>query len=499
MFSQSVQFFPSTEELARQVYYAAQIEAKNTVLDPTAGNGVLLDAVSEYKRQWDRVQTFAIEIDQELRFILQGKGHKVIGTDFLEYADPLKFDRIIMNPPFANGAEMVLKAWNQHLKDGGRLVSILNRETINNPFSGDRKALKALIEQYGNIKELGQAFKNAARKTDVEVIMIVLEKPKRTGFDFAGASFSHDEVTAEEFQANPLAHTSVIKNLVAKYKACEAIVVHRHETQDKLNFYLDGVSRRVYTGEREEEIELHVLQDLSSEIAELKSRFWNTVFDKTELIKKATSSFRQKFTDYTAQQRTMEFSEQNIVEMLSMFFLNREEIMNDCIIDVFDKATGFHEKNCIHKEGWKTNKSFKLNKRIIHPDGVEFCKIMQTIRVGWSRQSFLDDLDKVLCWISGQSIDNPDFVGTYKAIETFCNTVYSRKPERSPLDAAFFRSNAQWAAQPRLSYTDQFESTFFKIRIYKKGTMHLDFKDLYLLDDFNLAAAKGKRWIGADY
>jgi Domain of unknown function (DUF4942)/Methyltransferase small domain len=477
MFETALQFFPSTDEVASEVFREAGIKLKMSVCDPTAGNGVLLDKVLanfEYGYHGHKPKTYAIEIDQELRYILQGKGHKVIGTDFLEYAAPMKFDRIIMNPPFAKGAEMTLKAWS-HLKDGGRLVSILNAETLGNAFSGDRKALAALVLQYGHQKELGRAFLKAVRRANAEVVLIVLNKPEKTKtWDFSD-SFTHDQVEAEEFKANPLAHTNVIKNLVAKYKACELTLIERHETQSKLNFYLSGVSQRVYepNRDRDQDLELNLTRELTDEIMELKSRFWSTVFDKTELGKKATSSFREKFTEFSQQQQTMEFSEPNIIEMLSMFFLNREQIMNDCIIDAFDKATGFHEKNCIHREGWKTNKSYKLNKRIIHPDGVVWCKIFHNLSVGWHRQSFLDDLDKVLCWLSGQSTEDLDFVGTYKAIDTFC---------RSKRD-----------------YQQLFESTFFKIRVYKKGTMHLDFKDLYLLDDFNLAAAKGKKWLGADY
>jgi hypothetical protein len=170
----------------------------------------------------------------------------------------------------------------------------------------------------------------------------------------------------------------------------------------------------------------------------------------------------------------MEFSEQNIIEMLSMFFLNREQIMDDCLTEVFDIATGFHEKNKIYKEGWKTNKSYKLNKRIIHPNGVTFCPIFKRIEFKWHRcPSFFGDIDKVLCWLSGKSIDDPEFVTIGTAIQRFLDGT-------DPI-------------------TNKFESTFFLIRIYKKGTVHLDFKDLYLLDDFNLAAAKGKKWIGADY
>ena len=36
------------------------------------------------------------------------------------------------------------------------------------------------------------------------------------------------------------------------------------------------------------------------------------------------------------------------------------------------------------------------------------------------------------------------------------------------------------------------ESTYFKIRFFKKGTIHLTFKDRYLWQEFNYRAAKHK-------
>jgi hypothetical protein len=39
------------------------------------------------------------------------------------------------------------------------------------------------------------------------------------------------------------------------------------------------------------------------------------------------------------------------------------------------------------------------------------------------------------------------------------------------------------------------ESTFFKMRYFKKGTLHLEFKDADLWERFNITAAKGKNWL----
>ena len=40
------------------------------------------------------------------------------------------------------------------------------------------------------------------------------------------------------------------------------------------------------------------------------------------------------------------------------------------------------------------------------------------------------------------------------------------------------------------------ESRYFEIRFFKKGTVHLTFKDRHLWEQFNVTAAKGKAWLG---
>jgi len=39
------------------------------------------------------------------------------------------------------------------------------------------------------------------------------------------------------------------------------------------------------------------------------------------------------------------------------------------------------------------------------------------------------------------------------------------------------------------------ESTFFEIRYYMKGTLHLYFRDERLWNQFNILAAKGRNWL----
>ena len=43
------------------------------------------------------------------------------------------------------------------------------------------------------------------------------------------------------------------------------------------------------------------------------------------------------------------------------------------------------------------------------------------------------------------------------------------------------------------------ESEYFTAKAYQKGTLHITFKDLDIVRRFNLAAAKGKKWLPQDY
>ena len=43
--------------------------------------------------------------------------------------------------------------------------------------------------------------------------------------------------------------------------------------------------------------------------------------------------------------------------------------------------------------------------------------------------------------------------------------------------------------------TKKLDSKYFYLTFYKKGTAHLEFKDMNLLARFNIFAAKGKNWL----
>ena len=62
---------------------------------PNAGTGNLLDACKS--RGVKPADLFAIEIDLDFQKILREKGYNLIGSDFLMYSDPYRFDLWLMN------------------------------------------------------------------------------------------------------------------------------------------------------------------------------------------------------------------------------------------------------------------------------------------------------------------------------------------------------------------------------------------------------------------
>ena len=51
----------------------------------------------------------------------------------------------------------------------------------------------------------------------------------------------------------------------------------------------------------------------------------------------------------------------------------------------------------------------------------------------------------------------------------------------------------------RIGKTKNIECKFFNVTFYKKGTMHITFTNLDLLEKFNIYAARNRRWLPPNY
>lgn len=172
-------FFPTPKPVARKLHAYADIKRGMTVLEPSAGNGLLADAIREFNadNMIHNVQIDVIEKNYDLQEILRLKGYNLVATDFLEF-DEKKYDRIIMNPPFEKGQDIIhVRHAYDLLKPGGRLVAIMSGG-VKWGISSDKVEFRTFVDlRDGMMRELPEgSFKSAFMPTGVSTVMVVLEK-----------------------------------------------------------------------------------------------------------------------------------------------------------------------------------------------------------------------------------------------------------------------------------------------------------------------------------
>lgn len=434
------------------------------ILEPSAGKGNILDHLID-KYHTDSKNVACIELNPELRMILGSKKYRIVDADFLEYECDESFDLIIMNPPFRDGVEHLLKAWEIAQK---HVCCILNAETIRNPYTEKRELLLQLIQEHGRYEFHGEQFMDAENPTDVEIAIVWMEKPeKEKTVEFEG--FYEQEYTpkVEEFSENALASRNVIEALVAQYESAKQILVDIHEHNSRLKFYI----KNLYIEDKRETVRGTLQESLDT----LKIASWKYVFERTKIGRVTTSKFQKDFDAFSSSTQNMAFSVRNIMSVLELFLLNKNAILERCLLETFDAACAFHKDNKIHWEGWKTNSFYKCNRKIIMPYGITWDPKWNNWSDNWTKRDFFMDMDKVMCFLTGANLEG---------ITTIAEAVNNR--------VHFLNDNKH------IDHRGEFFATFFWIKFFKKGTIHIEFQDEDLWNKFNVRAAQGKNWLGAD-
>lgn len=170
-------FFPTPKPVVTKMLELADIEPGMRVLEPSAGKGDIADAIRDAG-----VEVDTVEIVPRLRDLLEAKGHKLVGDDFLKHNG--RYDRIVMNPPFERGQDIehVQRAFDL-LKPGGRVVAVMSEGAF---FRNDKKAtaFREWLESNGGTSEqMDAAFagSDAFRRTGVKTRLVTIDKADATG------------------------------------------------------------------------------------------------------------------------------------------------------------------------------------------------------------------------------------------------------------------------------------------------------------------------------
>lgn len=167
------QFFATPAPLAKRLVELADPASYDEILEPSAGQGDIVNAISAHCRPTEVACYELMPINQQ--FLLKIPCVNFLGDDFLKH-EGRTFDRIIANPPFTKNQDIqhIYKMW-ECLKEGGRIVTVasLHWKLSGNKVETDFR--KWLDKHDAEIIELeGGEFKESG--TNIKACIIILDK-----------------------------------------------------------------------------------------------------------------------------------------------------------------------------------------------------------------------------------------------------------------------------------------------------------------------------------
>lgn len=443
--------YPTPENVIAQMTWDLELNEK-TVLEPSAGLGDIADFCAG-----SGASVLTCEIVPELRTILSKK-YKVIADDFLTVtSDQIShIDYILMNPPFSADEKHVLHAW-EIAPEGCAIVSLCNFETLKNARYNNRQKLMTIIKDYGNSENLGDAFSTAERKTNVEIGLIKLFKPKRQSDSEFDGFFMDEE---EEEQFNGLQRYSLARDIVGRYVGAVKIFDEQLVSAQRMNdltssFFSSNIALSM-TSDKAQVTREEYKKDL-------QKAAWKYIFNEMKMDKFSTQGLRDDINLFVEKQTKIPFTMRNIFHMMQIVIGTQSQRMDKALLEVFDKLTAHYHDNRYNIEGWKTNSHYLVNEKFIMPYIAPQSRWGAYPDVNDRQSDIVDDFVKALCHLTGKD-------WTYD--DRFRCSVNTRE---NPLEWG------QW-----------FDFAFFSVKLYKKGTGHFKFKDRDVWATFNQHIARIK-------
>lgn len=476
------QFYPTPKSLAIKAFNKFKNQRITRLLEPQAGRGDLVDVVNELvSDRFTKVEVDCCEIDFQNQAILRAKKYRIVGHDFLSYRGACLYSHIFMNPPFATGVQHVLHAWK--LLFHGELVAILNSETIRNPFSKERRFLVDIIEQYGSVEFILEAFMSpdTQRKTMVEVAIVHLEKQSNFKAEFIdslkkekmGESDISDDIAVPKDLVVP---KSKIQNMVIAFDCAVEAAKSSAQANARAHYYANRLARSITDETTNTHDSEACVKSVTSELNEaymkLKERAWSSVLRSTEVLDRLSSQAQKRLESSFASICDLEFTVPNIYGFLQGLVDQQVTIQVEMICDVFDMISKYHPENRAYYQGWKSNQKHRVNayrvlmtRFILPADRRDYYS--WSPKLAWDDEKMFSDFDKVFAMLDGQHYETP-----YGVVNLFSDKF------------------------KELCRGERCSSDYFEVRFYPKaGTFHIFPKRKDLIDRLNRVVGKHRAWL----
>lgn len=542
-------FYPTPTTVADKLLDGIDWDIISDVLEPSAGKGNLVDRIAEKwnasrwrgRRSSDRsIDVDCIEIDPYLRSVLlyeyggtreneirsrlsvlnkkeeynsatrsygkltERESHEkrtlvherdkrsytdmhIIHDDFLTFQTYKTYDLIVMNPPFANGDEHLLKAIEMQSRNGGEIRCVLNAETLLNPYTNRRKLLSAKLESLGaDVSFIDNGFAAGERKTDVRCAIVKINVPseKRESEIFERLQKAEHIEDTEPDEVTDLTVADFLEQIVSRFRVEVAAGMELIREYIAMRPYiLDSIEKKSYScptltlcvGDPSRNFRGD-LPNINKFVRATRLKYWEALFSNKKFVGKLTSNLQDKYRGMVDRMKEYDFTLFNIQQIAAEMNAEMCQGIEDTIVALFDRLTEAHSwypecsKNVHYYNGWKTNKAHKINGKVILPVNGMFSSY------SWDKDSFnlrvaentIADIEKVFEYLDGNMTAEVDLHNVLQTAHDTCQT-------------------------------KNIPCKFFDVTLYKKGTMHIRFRNQELLDRFNIYCCQKKKWLPPDY
>lgn len=492
MFKDNKDLYPTPKKIIDKMMFDLDLKLIRSILEPSAGKGNIVEELKRKEKSNDRYYSRkiqfdidCIEIDQNLQHILKGKNFHVVHNDFLTYDTFKEYDLIIMNPPFSNGCKHLLKALEMQRRNGGAVVCILNEETLRNPCTNDRQDLQRKLTDYNaKIEFMQDSFLDAERKTAVEIALVKVQLPKvqRRSFILEGLQKAYEQKEFIKEENTQLIDGDFFKAIVKQYQLeVEAGIKLIKEYFAMQPFILSEFGKDENTGEIVQKggciISMKINNNsisVNEYIKSVRRKYWEALFKNKKFIGQLTNNLRSEFYNKVEELSDYDFSLYNIYQLKIDMQKQVGKGIEDTLMKLFEEFSNkYHyydetSKNIHYYNGWKTNKAWIINKKIIIPLRA------YNVYFGYYNPSDnkvidkLQDIEKCFNYLDGGLTEAIDLEESLNFAEEY-------------------------------GETKNIQLKYFTVTFYKKGTCHIVFNNEELLKKFNIFGSQHKGWLPPAY
>ena len=209
-------------------------------------------------------------------------------------------------------------------------------------------------------------------------------------------------------------------------------------------------------------------------VKEVRRKYWGKFFKHPRITGRLTSNLQSKYLSEVNQFAEYDFSYYNIKTVQIEIAQTLIKGVEDCILGLFDELSHKHSwsedlqlDNIHYFNGWKTNLSWKINKRVIIP----------------------------LSAYTSAKFSNPNLIHAIAKLADIEKALnYLNMGETGETNIDYKLQDAEARGELRNIHLKYFDVTFFK-----KGTCHLTFTDEKLLKKLNIFGSQKKGWLPHGY